>query len=87
MTVTQRITATPEHPKPGEKLTICYEFPPGDSGSITLTLTWKPDTIPAGSESVKPGDSCVTVTVPNGATEVVISGSGSDDLRVVMGPG
>lgn len=68
--MTDLITHSPATVAPGGKVTICYTFPKGGPDSVTLKLDYSdaPDT----TVKVTRKNPCVTKTVPDTATSLIV---------------
>lgn len=82
-----RISGEPDTPEQGEGLTICYDFDGMDHGEVIhLSFDWTPESEPSEViVSNEHNNNCKTITVPEGATSVVVSdtsGESNDWARV-----
>lgn len=77
-----RITVTPDPASPGTEITVCYSFN-GATSPVTLKLNYGPDGTPDESITVSAAAPCKKVTVPNGATSLIVedqSGQSADHV-------
>lgn len=81
---TVRISVSPDPPSASFPMTVCYDFSGLSATEVTISL----DFGEAGGMSVKPtqDDPCVQVSIPAGATSVLLedmSGRSADVSRVI----
>ena len=82
--MTQRITIDPDPPEQGKAAKVCYNFKGTGLSTVTLELTWDPDTLPGEDITLTPANNCKNVQVPATAVGGFITGPQTDDLGFVV---
>jgi hypothetical protein len=83
----QRISFSPLPPVAGQPVEICYDFAGSGITKTTLDVSFTPDG-PNSSYDVSTAIPCVTITVPEGATQILVhdqSGKSPDNGSMIQG--